>query len=333
VSLKINNLKYQSESFEYTNFTNGLLTADLIYAGLGSEDNFSLINSNGKIVLIDRGIYTFKEKVDNASINGALGVIIANNEPGLITGTLNLPSSLPVLGIAQEDGEALKLLLTSNISLNAEMTVQPTNITVKNGTSFAVPYISAAGALLYSLDPELSNNDVRTILTRTATDLNETGRDIYTGFGLLNISFALETLNDSEKPSIIVNTEISNSENLIVKIDSFDDTSIFLIEIAISSQNEDLKYYKFHYQGYKYSKIHVETEITDDIIYPLVIQVSSEDVTGKKSIVEETIIKTDSGLITSTTQSSSQTTQFTIIFMPLMIGIYFLFRKINKKAK
>jgi hypothetical protein len=70
------------------------------------------------------------------------------------------------------------------------------------GTSFAVPQVSAAAAMLLSIDPSLTPDQVTTILERTATDANggngcrpcRLGRDAYTGWGRLNVATAIAAL-------------------------------------------------------------------------------------------------------------------------------------------
>ncbi|MEW9033465.1 MAG: PA domain-containing protein, partial [Planifilum fimeticola] len=55
------------------------LRAELVYAGLGSEEEFAQVDAKGKIALIQRGEYTFYEKTQNAAKAGAVGAIIFNN--------------------------------------------------------------------------------------------------------------------------------------------------------------------------------------------------------------------------------------------------------------
>jgi stage II sporulation protein D len=63
------------------------------------------------------------------------------------------------------------------------------------GTSFAVPHVSAAAAVLLGRHPELTPGQVIWILERTARRLSAlpgTGRDPFTGFGLLDVSAAVK---------------------------------------------------------------------------------------------------------------------------------------------
>ncbi|GLF96593.1 M28 family metallopeptidase [Streptomyces yaizuensis] len=63
----------------------------------------------GKIALIKRGSCTFLQKQENAAAAGAVGVIVWNNAPGAMGGTLseNTSPRIPVGGITQAEGESL----------------------------------------------------------------------------------------------------------------------------------------------------------------------------------------------------------------------------------
>lgn len=86
---------------------------EIVYAGLGSKDEFSQIDVEGKIVLIDRGEITFTEKNDNAFNAGAAGVLIANNieneELNLYIGEAT--NRVTSIAITKEDGEKIKALI------------------------------------------------------------------------------------------------------------------------------------------------------------------------------------------------------------------------------
>lgn len=72
------------------------------------------------------------------------------------------------------------------------------------GTSFAAPQVSAAAALLIGQDPSLRPEQVSWLLERSADDANETtgcaicppGRDLFTGWGTLDVLSALTLLGD-----------------------------------------------------------------------------------------------------------------------------------------
>ncbi|HEY2063465.1 MAG TPA: M28 family metallopeptidase [Amycolatopsis sp.] len=63
----------------------------------------------GKIALVSRGSCPFAQKQQAAAGAGAIGVIVANNEPGPLNGTLGDPAGarIPTGGVSQADGQAL----------------------------------------------------------------------------------------------------------------------------------------------------------------------------------------------------------------------------------
>jgi len=70
------------------------------------------------------------------------------------------------------------------------------------GTSFAAPQVSAAAALLFAVNPDLTNSQVAALLEHTADDVNAANgcnqcgllRDPRSGWGRLNVAKALEAL-------------------------------------------------------------------------------------------------------------------------------------------
>ncbi|HID63957.1 MAG TPA: peptidase S8 [Anaerolineae bacterium] len=61
-----------------------------------------------------------------------------------------------------------------------------------NGTSQASPHVAGLAALIWSVNPDLSNTQVESIIKQTADDLGAAGRDNYYGFGRINARRALE---------------------------------------------------------------------------------------------------------------------------------------------
>lgn len=76
-----------------------------------------------------------------------------------------------------------------------------------NGTSFATPYVSGGAALLLSLNPYLTNSEVKEMLEVSAKDLGLVGWDEDYGYGALDIYSALanntEYFGDFNKDNII----------------------------------------------------------------------------------------------------------------------------------
>lgn len=75
-----------------------------------------------------------------------------------------------------------------------------------NGTSAACPQVSGVAALMLSVNPNLTETQVRTILQQTATDMGSSGFDNTFGYGRLNAQAALEQVRNTitiTGPSIV----------------------------------------------------------------------------------------------------------------------------------
>ena len=61
-----------------------------------------------------------------------------------------------------------------------------------NGTSMAAPHVAGVAALIWSRFPQLTRDQVRIHLRKTADDLGQSGFDIYYGYGRVNAKKAVE---------------------------------------------------------------------------------------------------------------------------------------------
>lgn len=102
-------------------------------------------------------------------------------------------------------------LVTSNYGVKKDISAAGANIfsTLQNekygnmsGTSMAAPSVTAAAAMLCSVNPSLTTESVRDILQKTATDTGMEGKDTETASGLLNIRRAIETVQPDQNVSI-----------------------------------------------------------------------------------------------------------------------------------
>ncbi len=66
-----------------------------------------------------------------------------------------------------------------------------------SGTSMASPHVAALAGLIRTMNPALSNEEVMTIMRETATDIGETGKDIYYGYGEIDVARALQAAEQS----------------------------------------------------------------------------------------------------------------------------------------
>jgi aminopeptidase YwaD len=116
IELSVDGMTFEPAPSNFEYGVNGAVTKELVYVGLGAPSDFEGKDVDGKIALIERGIYPFAQKILNAAEAGASAVIIYNNEAGVISGTLGEPNDdyVPSLLITQDQGSALKERLVDN---------------------------------------------------------------------------------------------------------------------------------------------------------------------------------------------------------------------------
>ena len=96
-----------------------ILAAGMIYSAVGvvegplrraevdDEGNLRGAEYQGAVVLVSRGVTPFRVIGRLLESAGAAAVIIHNNRPGLLYGTLSQPSGIPVVAVTQETGDDL----------------------------------------------------------------------------------------------------------------------------------------------------------------------------------------------------------------------------------
>lgn len=111
-------------SLTYT--IDGNVTGALIHAGLGTKNDLENLDLTGKIALIKRGEISFNEKVLNAAEKGASAVIIYNNVPGELNGTLGEVNEnyVPSISLTKSEGDALVAALEAGQALSATVLVE-----------------------------------------------------------------------------------------------------------------------------------------------------------------------------------------------------------------
>lgn len=94
----------------------GQVEAPLVAVGLARPEDFSAtrpMDARGAIALVKRGQLRFSDKVANAAAAGALAVVVYNDGPGSVQGSLVEPSTIPALTISGDDGQRLLDLLAA----------------------------------------------------------------------------------------------------------------------------------------------------------------------------------------------------------------------------
>jgi subtilisin family serine protease len=163
-------------------------TAPLADFGIGDTVNSAV---SGKVCLIARGTIDFATKVSNCQKSGGKGAVVYNNAPGGFSGTLGTTvTTIPSVTASDTEGAALK----GQLGASATVTVKATNYAYYDGTSMATPHVSAVAALVWSYYPGCTGSQIRASLGKSAKDLNAPGRDVYTGFGLVQAKAAYDRI-------------------------------------------------------------------------------------------------------------------------------------------
>lgn len=150
----------------------------------------------GKIVLCKRGGNTFADKATKVTSAGGLAMIVYNDIAGGFTGSLTpYSSTIPVVSITNSDGLALLAgALGKDAHVSTLFESPASAYDYLSGTSMATPHVAGVAALVWSAAPQKSNQQVREALAVSALDIDATGRDINTGWGLVQAKAAAEEL-------------------------------------------------------------------------------------------------------------------------------------------
>lgn len=68
-----------------------------------------------------------------------------------------------------------------------------------DGSSYAVPHITGTVALMLSIDPNLTSEEIKDILAETTNDLGPPGRDEKFGWGLIDAEAAVEKVKEAKE--------------------------------------------------------------------------------------------------------------------------------------
>jgi aminopeptidase YwaD len=91
----------------------GQVAGPLAAVGLGQTADLDGVDLHGKLALVQRGVLRFSDKVNNAAAAGALGVIVFNDSPGDVQGSLVGPGPVPAATISGASGQQLLGLLAA----------------------------------------------------------------------------------------------------------------------------------------------------------------------------------------------------------------------------
>jgi subtilisin family serine protease len=147
----------------------------------------------GNVVLCRRGSISFAQKAANVTAGGGVGATIYNNVSGGFTGTLNGASTIPVISLSMEDGQAALAHVDSESSL-VNSGGLGNGYEFYSGTSMATPHVAGVAALLWSLYPSKTNAEIREALQQSALDKGTAGKDNTYGYGIVQAKVAYDYL-------------------------------------------------------------------------------------------------------------------------------------------
>jgi len=182
-SMSADNVAFAASRME----NSGSVSGNTFYMGTAESTNSG---ASGAICLIDRGVISFHDKVQNCENSGGIGAVIINNEAGMVYATLGdaNATSIPAVGAAFEDRASI---IAAN---TAEITIGASDYGFMSGTSMATPAVSGMAALVWSNHNGCSGTDIRDALKATAQDSGTAGHDDYFGHGIVKAKAASDYL-------------------------------------------------------------------------------------------------------------------------------------------
>ena len=128
-TLQVGETQFQVLPMLGTNIISDPISTDIIFGKYSRENDFDDLDVRDKIVLAERGgetpdeIVFFSDKEIFASKNGAKGLVVYNNQPGIFFGELiheyvseDYYPSIPTVSMTREEGLELKKILESETS-------------------------------------------------------------------------------------------------------------------------------------------------------------------------------------------------------------------------
>ncbi len=144
---------------------------------------------------------SIEHAVEWATARGTLIVAASGNDGDTADVALGFPAVLPrvltVASIDRDDDVSAFSSRSRYVDLAAPGLEIPVATAIgrgwrnRSGTSFAAPLVSGAAAWIWTVRPELHASQVAELLRLTARDVGPPGRDVETGFGVIDVRAAL----------------------------------------------------------------------------------------------------------------------------------------------
>jgi serine protease len=165
-------------------------------------------DARNRICIMERGENTFTEKARNCFLGGGVAMIMFNNEPGSVVGTIGPdPPDIPALSVPGEMAD--RLLEASNLTI----TLSIGSYAKLSGTSMAAPHVSGAIAKIWAARPKCTKDQVRTAIFETALDLGESGRDDDYGEGMVQVVKAYDYLMSLPSPCGVAEDQSNDGDD------------------------------------------------------------------------------------------------------------------------
>ncbi|MGI0072922.1 MAG: S8 family serine peptidase [Nitrosotalea sp.] len=286
-TLEIGNKQYQVLPMVGTRALTGPVEGKIIYGSYGRLNDLQNLNVKDSILLEERGsningekVY-FSEKEKNAAEMGAKALIVFNNESGIFFGELVGPNKtsaytpkIPVISMSNEDGLALKSILTDNVTGRLNIFYHPDFVApfssrgpvspfyikpdlvapgvfvnsttvggeynLTSGTSVATPHVTGAVAILLQKHPELDPASVASLIATTTDPVTDPYGKLLpidaVGSGRLNITRALESNLIISPHSLVFTLSFDNrNQTRTLHLQTLDGSPISKLKASFSS--------------------------------------------------------------------------------------------------
>lgn len=177
----------------------GEITGKFVFCGLGRPEDFPS-DVAGNIAVVRRGEIYFRDKGRNAKAAGASALVIIDDERNQWPSWTLMPPECDGAGNCNPTEEDLKFPWPLTVGMSQasgeQLLAKGAPLVVsyrfedygsKNGTSMSAPHVTGAAALLWSLAPTATAEQIRTALKLTARDLGPRDWDPTYGYGVVDV--------------------------------------------------------------------------------------------------------------------------------------------------